>query len=416
MEVFPILNKCRNEKCGWGPLVPILDLGMQPWCNDFLTEDQLGDEKTYPLMLLRCSKCTLLQISHTVPKEIMFGNHDYLSGSSQALKEHFKEVAEKVTAFANLSIDDLIVDIGGNDGSQLQQFQSLGRHNVLNIESSKKTAELATKNEVRTDNKYFNEEYCINHPTLSRGRAKVINAAGVFFHLEELTSVIKGIQYLLADNGTLVIQFGYAGQVIEHGFYDFIYHEHLCIYTLTSLCNLLEPYGLYPKCVYEASVHNGSLVVFFGKTKDTSLGDQFVIDHFLETEKRICSTDACLDMTRRIVRDRPKLRNLLERLYREGKKVWGYGAPAKGNTLLNYCGVQYPLIQKTVEVNPFKINKFLPGSHIPIVDENGPFTFRHPPDYMLMLSHNLKDDILKKYEGTGTKFIVPLPDIEVIEA
>jgi len=411
------LKKCRNDNCKWPLLPTVIDLGTQPWCNDFLEEEELGTENTYPLRLVRCSKCTLLQLDYTVPKEVMFGNHDYLSGNSESLRLHFAEVAEKAVEYTDLKSDDLIVDIGGNDGTQLIEYQALGYNNVLNVEPSIKTADKAESNGVITLRKYFDEELCINH--FEENEAKIINAAGVFFHLENLTGVIKGINHILAEDGALIIQFGYAGQVLDKGHFDFIYHEHLCLYNLTSLCVLLEPYGLYPSKVWEADIHNGSLVVFFTRNKLLNSGDKIMISSVLNREAKEHTLSKAKSRGYEVEASRSELRVRLEKIYREGKSVWAYGAPAKGNTLLNYYGVSYPLVQQALEINPFKVNKFMPGSHIPILDENLELSTKRAPDYLLLLAHNLKDEILskdsiKQLRKDGTKIIIPLPNVEII--
>jgi hypothetical protein len=401
--------KCRS--CRSENLVKILDLGDHPWCNDFLDESGVGEEQAYPLKLIRCRKCTLLQLNFTVPKEVMFGNHDYLSGTSETLRNHFAGVAKKASDYMNLDFRGLVVDIGGNDGTQLKEYQKLGFKRLCNVEPSKKTAKISKSDGIFTVNEFFNEASA--EKNFRKNEVSIINAAGVFFHLEELHSVIKGIKYCLSDKGILVIQFGYAGQVLDGGFYDFIYHEHLCLYSLMSLTNLLAPYGLHVRKVEKSEIHNGSLVVFVGKSPPASASDSAEISALLRYESMHFTEEHALGVQEVALQNKNSLKRCLEELNIKGKKVWAYGAPAKGNTLLNYCGIKNNLIEKAVEVNEFKIGKYLPGSHIPIVKESKDSY----PDYYLLLTHNLKEEILERNKDLiklGVKFIIPFPEVEII--
>ena len=188
--------KCRS--CNSESLELVLDLGMQPWCNDFLSQDRVGNEEKYPLRLNYCTECELLQLDHTVPKEIMFADHCYLSGMTQTLKDHFYEVAQENVEQFNIQADDLVVDIGGNDGTQLRQYQKCGIENVLNIECAKRVSEISRQNGVKTITNYYNKECASEH--LGERSVKLYNASGVFFHLEELHSVVEGIEYSLRED------------------------------------------------------------------------------------------------------------------------------------------------------------------------------------------------------------------------
>ena len=248
--------ECRS--CKSKNISQILDLGHHPWCNNFLTENELGEENLYPLNLVYCNDCELLQLDYTVPKETMFKNHTYVSSTTKTLKKHFLELAIENKNQFNLNEDDLILDIGGNDGTQLLQYKSIGLKNVINVESADNISEISAKSGVKTINEFFNEETVDKF--IGEKTVKLINASGVFFHLEELHSVIEGIRKCLMDNGVFVVQFMYAGTMVEKLNFDGIYHEHLCYYTLKSLSNLLEPYGLEIFDSYYSEIHSGSMV------------------------------------------------------------------------------------------------------------------------------------------------------------
>ena len=191
------MKECRS--CKSKNLSLILDLGSQPWCNDFLTEGKVGKENKYPLRLNFCNDCELLQLDHTVPKEVMFGDHCYLSGMTKTLKDHFYEVAKENVNQFDIKSSDLVVDIGGNDGAQLQQYQKCGIENVLNVECSKRVSKISQENNVPTLTEYFNKQCVDRH--IGKKTVKLFNASGVFFHLEELHSVIEGIKAALRDDG-----------------------------------------------------------------------------------------------------------------------------------------------------------------------------------------------------------------------
>jgi len=399
---------CRS--CGSDKLELLLDLGMQPWCNDFLTEERIGKENLYPLRLNYCQECELLQLDHTVAKEVMFGDHCYLSGMTKTLIDHFYEVAKENVEQFDMQPTDLVVDIGGNDGSQLIQYQKAGVDNVLNIECAKRVSDISQKNGVLTVNEYFNRE-CAER-IIGENTVKLYNASGVFFHLEELHSVVDGIKFSLKEDGVLIVQFMYAGTMIEKLNFDTIYHEHLCYYTLRSLNNLLAPYELKIFDAYYSEIHSGSIVA-----KIAHIGSWLDVEteryrELLEKDKGY-SIDAFKNFAQTIESQKGNLRDTLQELKDDGKTIYAYGAPAKGNTLLNYFGIDKRLVDKAVEINELKVGNYLPQSHIPITLEDK----SDLPDYYLLLSHNFADEIIKKNQdiiAQGVKFIIPFPQVEIV--
>ncbi len=387
----------------------ILDLGEQPWANGFLTKEEIGKEPKYPLQLVYCNQPKLLQLSYFVPKETMFENHSYISGTTRTLINHFKELAEETIRMYNLDPEkDTILDIGGNDGSQLEQYKSLGFNKVINFESAHNISELSKEKNILTINDFFNEENVKKH--LEPKSIKLINASGVFFHLEELDSVIKGINYCLDDGGVFIAQCMYSGAMVENLNFDTIYHEHLCYYTLHSLRKLLNKYNLHLEDAYFSEIHSGSIICKFKKEISGDF-NQRTKDLIKRDEKYNLSSFR--EFAKEIEGRRNELKNLLTKLKSEGKKVYGYGAPVKGNTLLNYLKINKDLIEKIVEINPFKIGTYSPGSYIPVIEENEEDT----PDYYLMLSHNFEKEILEKNKKSiekGVKFILPFPKIKIV--
>jgi len=401
------MSQCRA--CHSSKLVDIIDFGDQPWCNDFLTKEDLGKERFYPLKLVCCEDCELLQLSYTVPKEVMFYNHQYLSGVTNTLGKHFLAIAEENKERFELKPNDLVVDIGGNDGFQLMQYKNIGLNNVVNVESAKNICVFSEKKGIKTINAFFNEETARKH--FEERSAKIVNASGVFFHLEELHSVIRGIKYMLADDGVFTIQFMYAGAMVENNNFDTVYHEHLCYYTLKSVMNLLAPYGLEVFDAYYSEIHSGSIIARVTH-KDGSR--DIKTKSFLETKER--DEKYTLQEFKKFFRGvedyKFRLQGFLTGLKMKGKKIYAYGGPAKGNTLLNYCDIDTNIIDKVVEINKLKLGFYMPQSHIPIVLEDK----EDLPDYYLLLSHNFAEEIIRKNRDImekGVKFIVPFPDIHV---
>jgi hypothetical protein len=416
--------KCRSCKSEEQEL--ILDLGEQPWCNDFLTKERVGKEEVHPLRLFRCEECELLQIDQTVPKEVMFGDHCYLSGTTQTLRDHFLEMAKENVLQFNLKTDDLVVDIGGNDGTQLLQYKEAGVSNVINIECAKRVSQISRKAGINTLTEYFNKQCA--EDKLGKGTVKLFNASGVFFHLEELHSVIEGIKYSLASDGVLVVQFMYAGAMIDNKNFDTIYHEHLCYYTLRSLHNLLSPYGLEVFDAYYSPIHSGSIISKIGHSDICRSHVWEKTERCKETEEKdkAYTKEKIIKFAKEVESTKGNLKEKLTELKYNGshvssdfessqepKKIYAYGAPAKGNTLLNYFEIDHTLIEKAVEINEMKIGYYLPGSHIPIVKEDP----NDIPDYYLLLSHNFADEIISKNQeliDKGVKFIIPFPEIKII--
>lgn len=386
----------------------ILDLGNQPWANNFLKKKELEKEEFYPLQLVYCNQSQLLQLSHFVPKEVMFKNHSYISGMTKTLLKHFSNLAKDNLHLYNLNKEeDLILDIGGNDGTQMLEYKKLGFKKVINFESADNICKLSEGNGIETINSFFNEQTVSQY--LEKESVKLINASGVFFHLEELDSVIRGINYCLKSDGIFVVQCMYAGSMIDNLNFDTIYHEHLCYYTLNSLTNLLKKYGLYLEDAEFNQIHSGSLIARFRKQK-LSITER--TKELIERD-RTYNLQSFRNFANKVKERRYKLKDLLVNIKSQGKKIYAYGAPVKGNTLLNYMAIDNTIIEKVVEINPYKIGTYTPQSHIPVVKED----FNDLPDYYLMLSHNFEKEILDKNQEVikkGVKFIIPFPEIKIV--
>lgn len=390
--------------CDSKDLTPVVDLGMQPWCNHFLRREEIGMEPFYPLRLVYCQNCSTSQLDFTVKKEIMFGDHTYLSGVTKSLSNHFEAVAREVDdRFFSDRADKSVLDIGSNDGTQLKHFQALG-YEVLGVESSKTTAQIATEAGVPTLNAFFN----LDAMQAIGSKFDVFNAAGVFFHLEELHSVCEAIKYGLKDDGVFVVQFLYMKSIMDNLAFDQIYHEHLLYYTLKTIETLLNRHGLALFDARLAPIHGGSIIGFVGHQGRRPSSDRLAAMR-VEEEATGCNTLAAYqDFSERIKRMKVENLDYLKKAKAEGKRVFGMGAPVKGNTMLNYFGVGSDLIECLLEKNTLRRGLYSPGMHIPILIES---EVDEIPDIYYVLAWNFKKEILANNQhlvGQGVEFFFPV--------
>ena len=390
--------------CDSNRLELVLDLGNQPRGNLFLTKEELGKEPHYPLRLLFCMDCTTSQLDYTVPKETMFTNHTYLSGITRSLAQHFKEVALEVDkAFFSEQKQKKVLDIGSNDGTQLRQFQDLN-YEVLGVDPSSGTVEIALQNGVPTEHAFFNLEFAKN----LNQKFDVINAAGVFFHLEELHSVTDGIRECLKKNGVFVIQFIYMKGMIQNVAVDQIYHEHLVYYTLKNVQTLLNRHGLELFDARFSPIHGGSIIAFVGHPGVREKSGRLKDLEEEEEKTNLNQIDTYFRFAERAGKMRTENLRYLDEAHAKGKRVYGMGAPVKGNTLLNYFGVNTSRIEYLIEKNPLRKGLYSPMSHIPILLEEDVKT---PPDIYYVLAWNFKKEILSNNQNLidqGVEFYFPV--------
>ncbi len=384
-----------------------VDLGEQPWCNHFLAAAEVGREPFYPLRVFFCHDCHTSQLDYTVPKEIMFGNHTYLSGVTKSLSDHFQGIAREVNdRFTDGQSTKSILDIGSNDGTQLKHFKGLG-WDVLGVESSTRTARIAIENGIETVNDFFDESLV---KKLNR-KFDAINAAGVFFHLEELHSAAEGVRLALEPEGVFVVQFLYMRKIMENLAFDQIYHEHLLYYNLATLSKLLDRHGMSIFDAYLAPIHGGSMIAFVshrGKREPSRRLSQLLAE---EEKLGYNEFPAYLKFANDIKSLREENRTYLLGARQSGKRIWGMGAPVKGNTLLNYFDIGPETIEYLVEKNELRKNLFSPGKHIPVVIEK---ELTEVPDIYYVLAWNFKKEILannKALLDRGVDFYFPIdPD------
>lgn len=409
----PALMPLACRGCGRRNVRLFLDLGDQPHCNRLIPASLAGrKEPYYPLRVGFCDDCTMVQIDHTIPKESMFTDYPYVSGTTRTLVQHFKETAERLAATHRLGAGDLVVDIGSNDGTWLSHYQPLGLR-VLGIDPAANVVELALKRGVPTWVRFFNEDTA-SEIVAKEGRASLVTAAGVFFHLEELHSVVRGVKALLAEQGVFVVQAIYLGGMIDNLAFDQVYHEHLVYYTLRSIEALFGQHGLEVFDARLVPIHGGSLEVHVAPTGQRKVGASVIAMRAEEERKGYGRFDTYERFATNVWRLRDELLGVLRRYREQGKTVYAYGAPAKGATLLNTFGIGTDLVQKAAEKNPLKIGYLMPGSRQPIIDEGNA-----RPDAYLLLAWNFYDEIVAKerdFLRAGGEFIVPIPKLRVIGA
>jgi SAM-dependent methyltransferase len=381
-----------------------LDLGSQPWANHFLRREEVGTEPFYPLRVVFCPRCRAAQLDHTVDKKVMFGDHTYLSGITQSLSDHFRSVAEEVDRryFADRRRKRAL-DIGSNDGTQLRHFKEL-HYDVLGVESSKAIARLANDAGIPTRNEFFNLDVArsLGPPF------QVINAAGVFFHLEELHSVTDGIRHCLADDGVFIVQFLYMHQIVKNLAFDQIYHEHLLYYNLATIDVLLRRHGLYLFDAVLKPIHGGSIIAYV--SKDARRPASAELRRLLADEQREDANELTTyySFAKDVARLKEQNLAYFARWKKAGKRIFGLGAPVKGNTLLNYFGVGPETIDCLVERNELRRGLYSPGRHIPVVIEK---ELLSPPDVYYVLAWNFRNEILRRNAELierGVEFFFPI--------
>jgi len=401
--------RCRS--CDSPNVELVLDLGDQPWGNNFIDVKSDTVAECYPLKFCLCTSCMLAQIDFTIPKEKMFVNHSYMSGTTRALKSHFNDIGKKIIERVNLKSEDYILDIGGNDGTFLEFFKDKGIC-VLNVDSGVRQAQICNAKNIPCLNNFFNKDQAIKIIE-DKGVAKIIHGSGIFFHLEELQSVFAGVKLLLSPDGILVAEFIYLPEMLLNCAYDQIYHEHLLYYSLFSFQNILNQFELEIFDVELKPIHGGSCIAYI-----THKGRESKSPRLLRLEKKelvngIDKIETYFEFAERAEVNRKILRDTVRSIKQKGLSIMALGAPVKGSTIINYCKLTTKEIDCGVEINPHKFNTYFPGTKIPVYDQNQTLI----PDVYLLLAWNFKDEILSKlvdFRKNGGKVLLPIPKPEII--
>jgi SAM-dependent methyltransferase len=400
----PLLTSLICRVCDQNVFETILDLGDQPWGNGFTNPEKVKTEKAYPLRLVYCISCSTSQLDFTIRKEEMFIDHTYLSGTTVTLEKHFEAIAKSVhTRFLDQIKSPRVLDIGSNDGTQLVQYKNLGCE-VLGVESASFVSDVANKNGIKTLNAFFNLELAESLDN----KFDVINASGVFFHLEELHSVCEGIKLVLDQEGVFVVQFIYMKLMQDNTAFDQIYHEHLLYYTLKTIRTLLDRHGLEMFDAEISEIHGGTVVGYIGHPGNRPISELLLTLINEEEVSGANSVERYRVFAAEAHEARTKTLAWVDRRIAEGKTIYGLGAPVKGNTLLNFFGLGPDRIRFLTERNPLRKGLLSPGMHIPVImDDELP----EQPDSYLVLAWNFKEEILKRHEQDiidGIEFYFPV--------
>ena len=405
-------HTCRF--CGSALDVTVADLGVSPHANAFVRADQLtAMEPFYPLRALVCGRCFLVQLSHFAAPEGIFTDYAYFSSFSDTWLQHAEAYASDMVARLGLGPRSHVVEIASNDGYLLQYFHARGIP-VLGIEPAGNVAQAAIGRSIATEIAFFGRDFAA---ALLRKvpAADLVVANNVLAHVPDINDFVAGLKLLLAPDGVLTIEVPHLKNLIEQSQFDTIYHEHFYYFSLKAARTVLAHHGLTVFDVAELPTHGGSLRLFVGHTGRRS--EQPAVAALLarETAAGLDDLDTYRRFAARVVDTKVGVLAFFIEAHRAGKLVLGYGAPAKGNTLLNYCGIGPELLPCTVDRSPHKQGLYLPGTRIPVraPDE----ILRRKPDYVFILPWNLEREIIAQMaavRGWDGKFVTPVPQVRIL--
>ena len=394
-------------------LYKFLSLGHQPPSNAFLKEEDLNKPETYyPLDLFYCGKCKLVQLGYAVDPNILFKEYVYTTGTNNSLVKNFIELVEKLVKKFKLTKSDFAIDIGSNDGTLLKWYLKYNIK-ILGIEPSS-AADIAIRERAPTIKEFFNKKTALKIEK-KYGKAKVITAANVFAHVKDLKSFVEGVKELLTDNGVFVLESHYLLNLITDMQWDSIYHEHLRYYNLKSLIYLFNKFDMDLFDAERIITHGGSIRVYVCKKGDYSKSNNIRKLVEMEEGNGLYNKETFMKFSRKVLLHKMEIQEMLRTIKKKGKRIVGIGAPAKGNTLLNYCNITPDIMDFIVEKSDLKIGLYAPGIHIKVVEEN--FLFEEQPEYAFLLAWNIADEIIPKLKKMGYKgkFIVPIPKPHIVD-
>jgi hypothetical protein len=402
---------CRY--CGSTNLVRFLSLGDQPPSNSFIHPNQITHEKKYPLDVYFCESCYLVQLIDVVPAEIIFDDYLYLSSSSKALKKHYAELASYLTKRFKLHKGDSVIDIGCNDGILLHGYSNDIKR--IGVEPSK-VAEVAIADGFEVIKEFFSAGTA-EKIVKKFGPVKIATATNVFAHVDNIAAFVKGLPILLGDDGVFIIEAPYLIDTIDQTLFDTIYHEHLCYLSLSPMDQFFKKFGLK---IFDVERINfgasGPAIRVFVQPQKGGRKIESSVKKMLIDEKNwgIGNIKTYQGYAKKVETVKTEVLHLIKKIKASGARIGGYGAPAKGNTLLNYFEITSEQIECIAETNEEKQGLLTPGTHIPIVSEDN--FIKKLPDYALLLTWNYLDFFLEKseYIKKGGKFLVPLPNPRIV--
>jgi hypothetical protein len=404
---------CRS--CGGSRLDVFLDLGPQPLANALpATPADFDSERTFPLDVAFCPDCALVQLVDVIDPEVLFGHYLYVSGTSSTMAAHWQRYAGAVRDELGLEGRDLVCEAAANDGSLLARFKELGCR-TLGIEPARNIAAMARERGIETIDRFFDSKVA-EEVRESHGPAKAAIANNVLAHVDDPIDFLRGLRTLVDPDGSVIVEAPYLGDFVRHLEYDTIYHEHLCYFSVTALMGLFERAGMRIARIDRQPIHGGSLRIW-ARSADALKDHAPAVRADADAERRDGFAGVALYQyfAEGVRRNRERLRSMILDMRARGESVAAYGAPAKGNTLLNYCSLSTDLVAFTVDKNPLKVGRFTPGVHLPILEVLE--VARRRPDYLLILPWNLADEIVRQenaYRRAGGRFIIPIPEPRIV--
>lgn len=409
----PGLPCCRF--CNTPLLQTFVDLGMSPLCESYLSANQLNQmEPFYPLHVRVCGRCFLVQLQEYVSPETIFSDYAYFSSYSETWLAHAKAYAEQMATRFHLNTNSLVVEVASNDGYLLQYFVAK-QIPVLGIEPAANVASVAVDLGVPTLVKFFGATTA--RELVAQGKqADLLLGNNVLAQVPDLNDFVAGMKILLGPNGVLTLEFPHLMRLMEENQFDTIYHEHFSYFSFLTAEKIFAAHGLTLFDVEELSTHGGSLRIYACHVEDRSKVVSARVHELRAREESagFARLDRYHSFAEQVKETKGKLLEFLIEAKRAGKQIVGYGAPGKGNTLLNFCGIRTDFLNYTVDRSPHKQGKFLPGTHIPIYSPDRIKQTR--PDYLLILPWNLKNEIIKQnayIREWGGQFVVPIPAVKV---
>lgn len=408
---YESIKNCRA--CGSSDLQTIVEFGITPLADGLVKAENLDQpEIKVPLTLAFCPESGLVQILETVPPEILFcRDYPYFSSVSPMLMKHFGDSAQSLIDKRGLNEKSLVIEAASNDGYMLNTFVQAGVP-VLGIDPAEGPANRAIERGINTLNTFFTEELA-NSLKAEGKQADVFLANNVLAHVPDLNGFVRGIKALLKPDGVAVIECPYVVDLVDHGEFDTIYHQHLCYFSVTALDRLFRSHGLFLNDVIRTTIHGGSLRLFVEPQENVQEGVTSLLK--MEVERKVDRIDYYLDFADRVNKIKSELMTILTDLKQQGKSIVGYGAAAKATTLLAYFGIDTKILDYVADLNQFKQGRFMGGNHLPIVAPTK--ILEDQPDYMLILAWNFADEIIKQqseFQSKGGKFIVPIPSPKVV--
>jgi SAM-dependent methyltransferase len=393
----------------------LVDLGMSPLCESYLSTEQLNHmEPFYPLHVYVCDNCFLAQLEEYVSPESIFEEYAYFSSYADSWLEHAKRYTELMTERFGINSGSHVVELASNDGYLLQYFVQKGIP-VLGVEPAANVAKSAVEKGVPSLVRFFGER--LAHEMLDEGKqADLLIGNNVLAQVPDINDFVKGMKILLKPEGVITMEFPHLMRLMEENQFDTIYHEHFSYFSFIAVENIFIAHGLTLFDVEELPTHGGSLRIYGCHSTDATKQTSHRVSELRDLEKLagFMTLDYYSVFAEQVKETKRKLLEFLIDAKREGKSIAGYGAPGKGNTLLNYCGIRTDFLDFTVDRSPYKQGKFLPGTHIPIFHPDKITEMR--PDYVLILPWNFKDEIMRQMSyirDWGAKFVVPIPEVRV---